>query len=247
MSRLQDRRTSERRRDETYDAEITQHSPDSPTLTPDAIWRQTPRSERTRRLTRLLANLVGAGGATFFAWAGLQHYQRTHSFVGAAFFAEQLWIVVAYLVRRPAATVSPRAGDWLLAFGGTFGGVLLRPSGAHSHAGVVAGLDVQLLGLVICVVSFAALGRSFGFAAANRGLKQRGPYAIVRHPIYASYFLLLLGYVLQSFSWRNVVVMVFVCSCDVGRAFAEERFLTTSAHYAQYRYRVRWRLLPGVW
>lgn len=247
MSRLDDRKVSKPRHDATRDARNAHGSLGPAALTPGTTWRQTPRSERTRRLTRHLANLVGAGGATFFAWAGLQHYQRTHSFVGAAFFAEQLWIVVAYLVRRPAATVSPRASDWLLAFGGTFGGVMLRPSGVHSHLGVVAGLDVQLLGLGICVASFVALGRSFGFAAADRGLKQRGPYAIVRHPIYASYVLLLLGYVLQSFSLRNVVVMMFVCGCDVGRALAEERFLTTSTLYAEYRSRVRWRLLPGVW
>jgi protein-S-isoprenylcysteine O-methyltransferase Ste14 len=246
-SNLDDRRVSNPRHDATLDARHAHGSFGPAALAPRTTWLRTPRSERTRRLTRILANFVGAGGATFFAWAGLQHFQRTHSLVGAAFFAEQLWIVAAYLVRRPAATVSPRANDWLLAFGGTFGGVLFRPSGVHSHFGVVAGLDVQLLGLGLCVASFVALGRSFGFAAADRGLKQRGPYAVVRHPIYASYVLLLLGYVLQSFSLRNVVVMMFVCSCDVGRAFAEERFLTASARYAEYRSRVRWRLLPGVW
>ncbi|MDQ2729315.1 MAG: hypothetical protein M3Y91_15975 [Actinomycetota bacterium] len=91
------------------------------------------------------------------------------------------------------------------------------------------------------------LGRSFGFAAADRGLKRRGPYAIVRHPLYASYVLLQLGYVLQSISVRNVLVMVFVCSCDVGRALAEERLLATSTTYDDYRKKVRWRLIPGLW
>ncbi len=200
-----------------------------------------------RRLTRIAANLVGAGGAALFAWAGLQHYESTRSLVGGAFFAAQLWIVAAYLVRRPATVVSLRTRDWLLAFGGTFGGVLLRPSGAHPHWGVTAGLDLQVLGLAICVVSLFSLGRSFGFAAADRGLKRRGSYGVVRHPIYASYALLALGYVLQSISVRNVIVMVFVCSCDVGRALAEERLLATSTSYDKYRADVRWRLIPGIW
>jgi protein-S-isoprenylcysteine O-methyltransferase Ste14 len=199
------------------------------------------------RLTSVAANLVGAGGAALFAWAGFRHYQSTHSLIGAAFFAEQLWIVAAYLVRRRARVVSTRTGDWLLAFGGTFGGVLFRPTGAHPHWGVVAGLDVQLVGLAICVASFVALGRSFGFAAADRGLKRRGPYALVRHPIYASYFLLQGGYVLQSMSWRNALVMFVVCSCNVGRAVAEERLLASNGPYAEYRENVRWRLLPGIW
>ena len=85
---------------------------------------------------------------------------------------------------------------------------------------VVTGLGFQLVGLAICVASFFALGRSFGFAPADRGLRRRGPYSVVRHPIYASYFLLQLGYVLQSISVRNVLVMVFVCSCNVGRVLA---------------------------
>ena len=193
------------------------------------------------------ANLVGAGGAALFAWAGLQHYEATHSLVGAGFFAAQLWVVAAYMVRRPASVVSQRTSDWLLAFGGTFGGVLFRPTGAHPHWGIVAGLDLQVLGLAICVVSFLSLGRSFGFAPANRGLKRRGSYAVVRHPIYASYIFLQLGYVLQSISVRNAIVMVFVCSCDVGRALAEERLLAANASYDEYRAAVRWRLMPGLW
>ena len=198
-------------------------------------------------MLRIGGNLVGAFGAVLFARAGLEHYRSTHSLVGGLFFAEQLWIVGAFVVRRPARMVSQRPGDWLLAFGGTFGGVLFRPDGAHLHGWVVTGLGFQLAGLALCVTSFFALGRSFGFAPADRGLKRRGPYAVVRHPIYASYFLLQLGYVLQSISVRNALVMVFVCSCNVGRVLSEERFLDASGGYDDYRAQVRWRLLPGVW
>jgi protein-S-isoprenylcysteine O-methyltransferase Ste14 len=205
------------------------------------------RSTRVRWIVRASANLVGAGGAALFAWAGLRHYEATHSVVGAGFFTAQLWVVAAYLARRPPSVVSQRSGDWLLAFGGTFGGVLFRPSGAHPHWGVVTGLDLQVLGLAICVTSFLSLGRSFGFAPADRGLKRRGTYAVVRHPIYSSYVFLQVGYVLQSVSVRNVIVMVLVLGCDVGRALAEERLLATTTNYDEYRLRVRWRLVPGLW
>lgn len=208
---------------------------------PDAL------SVRAERLTRISANLIGACGAGLFAWATLQVYLRTHRPIGAAFFAEQIWVVVAYLIRRPARTVSRRLGDWLLAFGGTFGGVLFRPVSSGPHWWVGAGLGVQLLGLAICIVSFLALGRSFGFVAADRGLVTRGPYAVVRHPIYASYLLLQFGYVLQSMSVRNVLVMAFASSCNVGRALAEDRLLAGSERDDAYRSQVPWRLLPGIW
>lgn len=196
---------------------------------------------------RLLANLVGAVGAAYFARASLQFYLHTHRLIGGAFLGEQMWIVLAYLIRRPARAVTRRPGDWLLAFGGTFGGVLLRPVGAHPHWGVAAGLAVQLLGLSLCVLSFLALGRSFGFAAADRGLVSRGPYGVVRHPVYASYIVLQAGYLVQSIAIWNALVMLFVTGCNVGRALVEERLLASSGQYAAYRTQVRWRLVPGVW
>lgn len=204
-------------------------------------------SEGRARLLRILANLVGAAGAAYFAEISLEYYVRTHRLIGAAFLFQQTWVVLAYLVRRPARAVTRRPGDWLLAFGGTFGGVLFRPIGPHPHWGVVSGLVFQLVGLSICIIAFLRLGRSFGFAAADRGLVERGPYAVVRHPIYASYFLLQVGYVLQSPAVWNVIVMLFVTGCNIGRAVVEERLLATSSQYEAYRRQVRWRLIPGVW
>jgi protein-S-isoprenylcysteine O-methyltransferase Ste14 len=199
------------------------------------------------RSVRIAVNLAGAAGAALFAQASLQFYLRTHSLIGAAFLIEQTWFVIAFLIRRPPAAVSRDPRSWLLAFGGTFVGVLFRPAGAHLHWGVVAGLGMQLAGLAVCVMSLLALGRSFGFVAADRGLVTRGPYAVVRHPVYASYLLIQSGYLLQSISLRNVLVMVLASGCNVGRALMEERLLDRTPAYRAYRHRVRWRLVPGLW
>lgn len=241
------------RNDEPYPTSV--RDPESPPRpSTERPWTSSVRwlaaeslSPRKARLLRVVANLIGATGAGFFAWATLDHYFQTHSWVGAAFFAEQMWVVIAYLIRRPARFASRRLDDWALAFGGTFAGVLFRPDGAHTHWGVQAGLVVQLVGLAFCVLSFLTLGRSFGFVAADRGLVRSGPYGVVRHPIYASYVLLQAGYVLQSLSVANVLVMLVASGCNVGRAKAEDRVLATNDAYAAYRDRVRWRLLPGVW
>jgi len=218
------------------------------TVVTSTVWTRPGWSAtRTGRLASALVNLFGAAGAALFWWASLENYLRTHSLIGAAFVVEQMWIVVAYLVRRRAVAVSDRWGDWLLAVGGTFAGVLFRPSGSHPPWGVHVGLGVQVVGLVICVASLGALGRSFGFAPADRGLVRRGTYVVVRHPIYASYVLLQLGYVLQSVSVRNVLVMVLASGCNVGRLLAEERLLDGRGEYGPFRAAVRWRLVPGVW
>lgn len=237
----------------------TQHAEDHGSPNPAGGRLQAPRAQlhrwlepgffsaRAQRVIRIAANLVGAGGAALFAEASLRSYQQTHRLIGAVFLFEQTWVVIAYLFRRPARAVSRRSGDWLLAFGGTFGGVLFRPTGAHPHWGYDAGLGLQFLGIAICIAAFLTLGRSFGFAAADRGLVRRGPYAVVRHPIYASYLLLQTGYLLQAISVWNALVMAFITSCNIGRALAEDRMLATNEHYDAYRSHVRWRLVPGIW
>jgi protein-S-isoprenylcysteine O-methyltransferase Ste14 len=210
-----------------------------------ALRREPP--PKTQRIIRVVANLVGAAGAAYFAYVTFAAFLQTHRPIGFLFSAQQMVVVVAYLVRRPARVVTRRFFDWLLAFGGTFAPVLLRPDGVHPPWGLPAGLVVQFCGVVICLWSLITLGRSFGFAAADRGLVQRGPYRIVRHPIYASYVVLALGYLLQSFSLRNLAVVLLATACNVGRIRAEEQVLATNPASASYRAKVRWRLLPGIW
>lgn len=196
---------------------------------------------------RIGANLVGAASAAIFSYSFLHFYLQSHRLIGIVFFSQQTLVALAYLARRPARTVSRRLDDWLLAFGGTFAGVLFRPRGAHPVWGLHAGLALQLVAAAIAIAALLSLGRSFGFAAADRGVVTRGPYAVVRHPMYTSYLLSQGGYLLQSLSVYNAAILVLGTLCNAGRALAEERLLVTNTEYAGYRRRVRWRMIPGVW
>jgi protein-S-isoprenylcysteine O-methyltransferase Ste14 len=200
-----------------------------------------------QRVVRGCVSLVGAASAAVFAYSFLHFYIETHRLIGIVFFAQQTLVALAYLIRRPAQLVTRRLGDWLLAFGGTFVGVLFRPEGGHPGWGIWTGTVLQLVGVAIAVTCLLTLGRSFGFAAADRGVVTRGPYAVVRHPMYAAYLLLESGYLLQSLSVRNAVILVIGTLCNSGRALVEERLLTNNAVYLAYRRRVRRRIVPGVW
>jgi len=199
------------------------------------------------RPIRIAVNLLGAAGAALFARASVLFYLDTHRLIGGLFVVEQAWFVVAFLARRPQRAVSRRLTSWLVAFGGTFAGVLFRPAGAHPGWGVAAGFALQLAGLVICLISLVALGRSFGFVAADRGVKTRGPYAVVRHPVYASYLLIQSGYVLQAMSLPNIAVFMVATGCNICRAVAEERLLSAAPAYRAYQGRVRSRMIPYLW
>lgn len=216
-----------------------------PTLLP---WPQTSgRPPPAQRIVRTSVNLVGAASAGAFCYSFLHFYLQSHRLIGIVFFTQQALVAVAYLIRRPARFVSRRLDHWLLAAGGTFAGLLFRPGGAHLAWGIESGLVVQLLGVAVIVVSLVSLGRSFGLAAADRGVVRRGPYAVVRHPMYAAYFVLMSGYLLQSLSLLNAGVLLLGTGCNAGRALAEERVLGGNSDYRTYRRRVRWRMVPGVW
>jgi protein-S-isoprenylcysteine O-methyltransferase Ste14 len=210
--------------------------------------RRTPRqATAVDRAVRVLVNLAGAGCAAWFARASVEYFLQTHRLIGGLFCIEQAWFVVAFLIRRPASAVSQHLGSWLLAAGGTFGGLLLRPTGVHLTWAVYAGFVLQLAGLLLVIGSLVALGRSFGFVAADRGVVTRGPYAVVRHPVYAAYLLIQVGYLAQAASWRNLAVLILVTACNIGRIFAEEKVLSGSSAYRSYRDVVRFRALPGLW
>ena len=191
-------------------------------------------------------NLAGAAGAAFFLRATVRYFLATHQFVGGLFVVEQLWLVGAFLLRRPAVAVDRRPGTWLVAFAALVG-LLYRPQGLHPPWGVVTGDVLQVGGAALCLAALAALGRSFGYVAADRGLKTRGPYAVVRHPVYASYLVMQVGYVLQAVSVRNLVILVLATGVNAARAVAEERLMLRTAPYARYAGRVRWRFVPLVW
>jgi len=205
------------------------------------------RTPPAQRLLRVGTNIVGAGSAALFAYSFLQFYLESHRPIGIIFFAQQTLVALAFLIRRPASVVTRRVDDWLLAFAGTFMGVLFRPTGEHLPWGIWVGSAVQLVGATMAVTCILTLGRSFGFAAADRGLVTRGVYSIVRHPMYASYLLLESGYLLQSLSLWNAAVLVMGTLCNGGRALVEERLLATNKDYLAYRLRVRRRIVPGVW
>lgn len=84
--------------------------------------------------------------------------------------------------------------------------------------------------------------------AANQKVISTGPYAIVRHPMYASALLYLLGTPLALGSYWGLLPFVAVIPFLVWRLIDEEHMLTRELPgYSQYKQRVRYRLVPGVW
>ena len=75
-----------------------------------------------------------------------------------------------------------------------------------------------------------------------------GPYAIVRHPMYISASIMLVGVPLALGSFWGLLAVIPITITIVWRLLEEEVFLTNNlSGYAEYRSKVKYRLLPFVW
>lgn len=77
---------------------------------------------------------------------------------------------------------------------------------------------------------------------------QHGPYRFVRHPLYASRIVLIIGTALTLGSWIALVPAVSIALLLVLRTSLEDRMLTTELPgYRKYAKHVPERLVPGLW
>jgi protein-S-isoprenylcysteine O-methyltransferase Ste14 len=84
--------------------------------------------------------------------------------------------------------------------------------------------------------------------AENQKVISTGPYAIVRHPMYASASLYLFGMPLALGSIWGFVPVVAVIPILIWRLLNEEQFLAANLPgYGEYQKRVPYRLVPFVW
>ena len=87
----------------------------------------------------------------------------------------------------------------------------------------------------------------FGVRPALRGLATRGPYRLVRHPLYLAYVIADIGYNLQEWSYATLMLVAAGWASMIYRIYAEERVLSRDPNWADYTARVRYRLVPGIW
>jgi protein-S-isoprenylcysteine O-methyltransferase Ste14 len=182
-----------------------------------------------------------------FAAANFLNWHRTGRPTGLGATILELTVALFFVIRRPAFTTSGSPLAWTATAVATFGVLAGRPGGEPLWGLEPAWATVQLVGLVLAIASIASLGRSFGLVAANRGIQTGGPYGLVRHPLYAAYFITQLGYVLEAPTGRNVAILLVVASCQLVRVHTEEQCLSADPAYRAYRARVRWRLVPRVY
>jgi protein-S-isoprenylcysteine O-methyltransferase Ste14 len=214
-----------------------------------------------------LAVLAVVMGLLLFVPAGTVHYG--HAWVYLSIFTGASVLTTVYLMRKDPALLERRLSGGpiaeqrpiqkfiMLCMAIGFLALLVVPAVDHRFGWSDVPLGGVVAGDVLVAIGFYLISRVYRentFASAtievaeNQQVIATGPYAIVRHPMYASASLYLLGTPLALGSYWGLVPMAAIMPLLVWRLIDEERFLASHLPgYTAYQKRVRHRLLPFVW
>lgn len=158
-------------------------------------------------------------------------------------------LIFMLVARRPAAAkargIFPRAA----AFFGCYLGVAILVLPRHDIGWEIKMLSTLLIlgGMGFALWGLLWLGRSISIMSEARQLVVGGPYAIVRHPLYAGEQTALIGVALQYLSPIAVGLLLLQFVFQLCRMRFEEEILTEAfPEYAEYAKRT-WRLIPGIY
>ena len=135
--------------------------------------------------------------------------------------------------------------------------LIVLPALDHRYGWSPVSPGVTVVGDVLIVLSFLFIFRVVKFnsyAASNIRVEKSqtvidtGPYAYVRHPMYAGAIWLLFGIPLALGAWWWTLLTIPCFVVLVWRLLDEEKILRRDLRgYTQYCERVRYRLIPYLW
>jgi protein-S-isoprenylcysteine O-methyltransferase Ste14 len=197
-------------------------------------------------MTDLLARATVGSLFTLLSINIFGDFMRTGHLTGLLLLAGESLVVVLTIARRRARLVDRSAAAAIMTTLSLAGPPLLRAGDAAPLVPDFVTASVSAVGLLLVVVGKVALGRSFGLVPANRGVVVRGPYTLVRHPIYTGYLVTHLAFLVAHPAPWNACVILIADTALIVRALREERVLSADREYQTYCRRVGWHLLPGV-
>ncbi len=116
--------------------------------------------------------------------------------------------------------------------------------------GSLAGDVLVALGLFINLLVFKE--NTYGGASvetiANQKVISTGPYALIRHPMYAGVHIMILGIPFALDAWWSLAIIVLAAPGLIWRILDEEKLLRKDLPgYVEYTQKVRFRLVPLIW
>jgi len=189
-------------------------------------------------------------GVTSVELALLFFLTPTFTIVDWIYVLQHLLVLGIALTRRPPQVQDislPSSAAVVVAYAYPYAQVIYLRWVPGDPAWPTAGLVLVALATCLSIASLISLGRRFGVFPALRDLQTRGPYRLVRHPMYLAYVIADIGYNLQEWNSGTALLVITGWASLLYRIHAEERILSHDARWSAYAASVRHRLLPGLW
>ncbi|HLA08423.1 MAG TPA: isoprenylcysteine carboxylmethyltransferase family protein [Anaerolineales bacterium] len=176
--------------------------------------------------------ILSAGSAALMivvtsSWLTSIRARKSEQSVSSDWFALPAWAQIALGIAAIAAFIWLGFLFWIP--------LPLSLSDAITATLRVIGLTIYLAGLFLTLWARWALGRMYGVSTgssaplqAGHQLIQRGPYAIIRHPMYLGYWLVMLGVLLTYRTWTSLALLAMTVPSFRRRAGREESALAAS-------------------
>ena len=142
-------------------------------------------------------------------------------------------------------------GALLLGPGNWFGNNIIREQFVpHSYLVEFIGLAVCIFGAFIAIWSRQLIGKNWSLAVQlkeDHELIQKGPYSLVRHPIYSGLILLFLGNAVMVGDWRGLIAVAIVFASFLYKSRKEENWLIAQfgTKYKSYKKNTD-MFIPGI-
>jgi protein-S-isoprenylcysteine O-methyltransferase Ste14 len=214
-----------------------------------------------------LGFLVAVLGLTLFSLAGTLHYEQGWTFL--LVFSTCSLAITLYLMKNdpellerrvkagPIAEQRPRQKVIQGLASVAFLSTIVVPALDRRLGWSRVPLPVVLLGDVLVGVGFWIVflvyrENSYASAVIEVGADQKvidtGPYAWVRHPMYAGALLLIAGIPVALGSYWGLLTLAPFIAIIVGRLLDEETLLVQElTGYDAYRRKTPYRLIPYIW
>jgi len=166
--------------------------------------------------------------------------------VEIAFAAHNVVMLTFILIRRRHQAMDINVFHQLVALAAFFSGIAFVKAPTESLPLTTTAQIIMAAALVLSIVTLLNLGRSFGILIAVRQVKTGGLYSVIRHPMYFTDILWRVGYLAGNLCWPNAAIFIASSGCYVYRAMLEEQFLSQYPDYQEYKKKVRYRFVPGV-
>ena len=157
-------------------------------------------------------------------------------------------LIALFFTRSEAKATSRSLLARTLAYAGTFTPFLLSFT-KGPNTGITTTLisiSIMTCGMLFCLYSLKTLGRSFGIMPQARSLVRRGPYRLIRHPLYVGEIVAFGGAILTGFTITKLGIFLLLIALQSYRAFQGEKVLEeTIPAYSVYKSATK-RFIPGV-